>query len=203
MVAIAGADAHARLGFRSVGEPYDNGASLHVPAYEQLFRTFSNVVPGVSLTGDAAADANLVIDAIRSGHVYTAIDGMGSGGTLSFTATDGDTRAEPGDVISSRRELTLNVEIEGRPDALVQLFRDGVRTNEAVTRLKHETENRKPRRLPRRGFPPRRSGTTAHPVVAVESDLRRGTRAFDSRGALARVERRAAIRGRSRDGMVD
>ena len=63
------------LGFRSLGEPYDTGASLHVPSYERLFRVFSNVLPGVSLTGDAAADADLVIDAIRRGHVYTAIDG--------------------------------------------------------------------------------------------------------------------------------
>jgi hypothetical protein len=140
VVAIAGADAHARLGFRSVGEPYDNGASLHVPAYEQLFRTFSNVVPGISLTGDAAADAEVVIAAIRSGRTYTAIDGIGPGGTLSFTATDGDMRGEAGDVISILREWTLNVEVNGSPDALIQLFRDGVRTNESLTRLKHVTE---------------------------------------------------------------
>ena len=137
VVAIAGADAHARLGLRSVGEPYDPGASLHVPSYERLFRVFANVLPGISLTGDAAADADLVITAIRRGHVYTAIDGLHGTGTLSFTATDGTMRAEPGDVISSLREWTLNVELGGPADALIQLFRDGVRTNESSMRLKH------------------------------------------------------------------
>ena len=137
VVAIAGTDAHARLGFRSVGEPYDPGASLHVPSYERLFRVFANVLPGISLTGDAAADADLVIAAIRRGHVYTAIDGLHGTGTLSFTATDGSTRAEPGDVVSSLREWTLNIELGGPADALIQLFRDGIRTNEASMRLKH------------------------------------------------------------------
>ena len=92
---------------------------------------------GISLTGDAAANADLVIAAIRRGHVYTAIDGLHGTGTLSFTATDGSTRAEPGDVVSSLREWTLNIELGGPADALIQLFRDGVRTNEASMRLKH------------------------------------------------------------------
>jgi hypothetical protein len=98
---------------------------------------FANVLPGISLTGDAAADADLVIAAIRRGHVYTAIDGLHGTGTLSFTATDGSTRAEPGDVVSSLREWTLNIELGGPADALIQLFRDGVRTNESSMRLKH------------------------------------------------------------------
>jgi hypothetical protein len=137
VVAIAGTDAHARLGVRGVGEPYDPGASLHVPSYERLFRVFANVLPGISLTGDAATDADLVIAAIRRGHVYTAIDGLHGTGTLSFTATDGSTRATPGDVVSSLREWTLNIELGGPADALIQLFRDGVRTNESSMRLRH------------------------------------------------------------------
>jgi hypothetical protein len=77
-----------------------------------------------------------VIAAIRRGHVYTAIDGLHGTGTLSFTATDGSTRAEPGDVVSTLREWTLNIELGGPADALIQLFRDGVRTNESSMRLK-------------------------------------------------------------------
>jgi len=45
IVAVAAADAHARLGFRSLGEPYDSGASLHLPAYERVFRAFSQPSP--------------------------------------------------------------------------------------------------------------------------------------------------------------
>jgi hypothetical protein len=137
VVAIAGTDAHARLGFPSLSEPYEAGASLHVPSYERLFRVFANVLPGISLTGDAAADADLVIAAVRRGHLYTAIDGLHGTGTLSFTATDGSTRAEPGDVVSSLREWTLSVELGGPADAVIQLFRDGVRTNESSMRLTH------------------------------------------------------------------
>jgi hypothetical protein len=46
VVAIAGADAHARLGFRSLGEPYDSGSSLHVPSYERVFRVSPTCSPG-------------------------------------------------------------------------------------------------------------------------------------------------------------
>jgi hypothetical protein len=140
VVAIAGADAHARLGFRSFAEPYDNGSSLHLPSYERVFRVFSNVLPGISLTGDAAADAESVTTAIRRGHVYTAIDGIRPAGSLSFAATEPYGSGQPGDVITATREVRLNVALEGPPDALVQLFRDGVRTNESRGSLKHETE---------------------------------------------------------------
>jgi hypothetical protein len=139
VVAIAGADAHARLGFRSVGEPYNAGASLHVPSYERVFRVFANVLPAVTLTGDAATDASLVIGAIRSGRVYTAVDGMRRGGTLSFTATDGYTRVEAGGILPSWREVTLTVELDGPADARIQLFRDGIKSNESSTRMTQET----------------------------------------------------------------
>jgi hypothetical protein len=88
VVAVAATDAHARLGFRSLGEPYDNGASLHLPAYERMFRVFSNVLPGVVLTGDAAKDAGLVLDAIRSGQLYSRVDAIGPSGTMAFASSD-------------------------------------------------------------------------------------------------------------------
>jgi hypothetical protein len=140
VVAIAAADAHARVGFRSLGEPYDNGSSLHVPSYERVFSVFANVLPGISLTGDAAADADLVIGAIRRGRVYTAIDGMRRGGTLSLTATDGYTRVEQGGVLPSFREVTLNVELQGPAEAVIQLYREGIRTNESAAPMKQETQ---------------------------------------------------------------
>ena len=40
-VAVAGADAHARIALTSVGDAYENRVSLHLPGYEQIFRTFS------------------------------------------------------------------------------------------------------------------------------------------------------------------
>jgi hypothetical protein len=107
--AVAGADAHARLGLRSVGEPYLNEASLHFPSYEQVLRVFSNVLPDVRLTGAAAADATLVLDAIGTGRLYARVDAIDAAGTLAFTENDGAVRASVG----------------GVPAARITLFRDG------------------------------------------------------------------------------
>jgi hypothetical protein len=109
IVAVAGTDAHARIGMRSVGEPYRNEASLHFPSYEQVLRVFSNVLPDVRLTGDASADAALVLDAITVGRVYTRVDGVHAGGTLTFEEKDGTVRASTA----------------GAPAARILLFKDG------------------------------------------------------------------------------
>jgi len=71
IVALAGIDAHARLGFRQRTDP--DAAPIHVPlpGYESSFRTFSNhVALDAPLSGQADADAGRVIDAIRNGRVY-------------------------------------------------------------------------------------------------------------------------------------
>ena len=43
-VGLAAHDAHARLGLRGVGEPYDGWVALKVPDYAPLFASFTNVV---------------------------------------------------------------------------------------------------------------------------------------------------------------
>ena len=127
VVAVAGADAHARIGMRSLGEPYDNTSSLHVPPYEQMFRLFSNVLVDTSLTGDAAVDAGLVRAAIGNGHVYSTVDGLVRGAAMSFTATDGATRAGGGDVMPLKKgPATLRVQLQGPADARIELLKDGV-----------------------------------------------------------------------------
>lgn len=132
VVAVAGSDAHARLGLRSLGEPYENTASLRAPSYEQVLRVFSNVLPQTSLTGDPAADARSVLAAIRDGHVYSAIDALGAA-PLSFTATGGKARATAGDLMPVTGPVTLRVELPGPPEARIELFKDGfvVRTGTA------------------------------------------------------------------------
>ena len=125
VVGVAGADAHARIGLRSLGEPYDNGSSLHVPAYEDVFRVFSNALPGTTLSGDAQTDSAAVIDAIRSGHVYTTIDGIGGPAAMSFTASNGDAVASGGDVLPLAGAVTLRVGVQGPPDARIDILKDG------------------------------------------------------------------------------
>jgi hypothetical protein len=111
VVAIIGADAHARIGLRSQLEPYDNGIYLPIPGYERMFRLFSNVIPGMTLSGDPATDAAAVLAAIRAGRTYSRVDALGDAG-LALTASAGKTPL-------------LRVEVEDAPDARVDLWKDG------------------------------------------------------------------------------
>ena len=108
-VAVAAADAHARIGMRNLGEPYDSRALLPIPSYEASFRTFSIAVPGVTLTGNAPADASAVLDSIRQGRVYSTVDALAGPAALSLGA-DGK---------------TLRVAAQAPPGASIVLLRDG------------------------------------------------------------------------------
>ena len=125
VVAIAGADAHARIGPRSIGEPYDNGRSLHLPSYERMFRVFSNALLYTTFSGDAAADAQAVLAAIRGGHVYSTIDGLGGPAAMSFTATSGTVMSAAGDVLPLSGPVTLRVDVQGPDSARIELVKDG------------------------------------------------------------------------------
>jgi hypothetical protein len=126
VVGVAGADAHARIGLRSVGEPYDNNASsLHFPSYEQVFRLFSNALPGTTLNGDPEADSATVIGAIRAGHVYSTIDALAGPAAMSFTATSGSATASAGDVLPLSGPVALRIQVQAPPDASVAVLKDG------------------------------------------------------------------------------
>ena len=125
VVAVAGADAHARIGFRSFGEPYDSGRSLHLPSYERMFQVFSNALPDITLSGDAAVDAAIVLAAIRDGHVYSTIDGLGSTAEMSFTAVSGVVTAAAGDVLPLDGPVTLRVDVQGPDMARIDVLKDG------------------------------------------------------------------------------
>ena len=125
IVGLAGSDAHARIGLRTSGEPYDNSSSLHVPSYEQIFRVFSNTLTQTTLSGDAAADGPAVIAAIRAGHLYSTIDALGGPAAMSFTATSGTAMASGGDVLPLNGPVALRVEVQAPADARIDLLQDG------------------------------------------------------------------------------
>ena len=125
VVAVAGADAHARIGFRSIGEPYDSGRSLHVPAYERVFQVFANALPDITLSGDANTDAQSVVAAIRDGHVYSAVDGLLGGAIMSFTAGSGTVTAVGGDILPLDGPVTLRVDLQGPDTARIDVLKDG------------------------------------------------------------------------------
>ena len=106
---VPGADAHARVGVRSLGEPYDTAGSLHFPSYANSFREFSFTLPDVALTGDAVADARTVLDAIGRGAFYSTIDALAGPAALRVSASSG----------------RLRVNAQAPDAARVVLFRNG------------------------------------------------------------------------------
>jgi hypothetical protein len=86
VVAIAGVDAHAKLALWDV-ESGDNRFTLPFPGYGAAFRTLSvHVRPDRPLSGDAVADADLFLRALRAGHVYTAVDALATPPYFEFSA---------------------------------------------------------------------------------------------------------------------
>ena len=123
--AVAASDAHARIGVRSLGEPYDSAGSLHFPAYANSFREFSIALSDTTLTGNADTDARRVIDAIRAGHVYSVVDALAGPTALRFVATSGSRTASMGDGLPLAGPVHLHVDAQAPDDAMITLFRDG------------------------------------------------------------------------------
>lgn len=139
VVAVAGSDAHARVGARSLGEPYDSSGSLHFPSYANSFREFSIGLSDTTLTGNADTDARRVIDAIRAGHVYSTVDALGGPASLRFVATSGSKTASMGEALPAGGAVHLHVDADAPEDATITLFRDGVAAASARgSRLDHD-----------------------------------------------------------------
>jgi len=122
---VAALDAHARIGMRSVGEPYDSRVVLPIPSYEAMFRTFSIALPGVTLRNDAGRDAAAVLAAVREGRLYSRIDSVAGPGALTFTARSGRNVAQGGEVLALDGPVTLRVETIGPPGSRVAILRNG------------------------------------------------------------------------------
>jgi hypothetical protein len=123
VVAIAAADAHARVG--PGGDPYGRSLSLHVPSYEQVFRAFSISLPDVQLRGNAAEDAVVVLDAIRNGHLFSTIDALAGPASFTFTASSGSHRALMGDHLPLDGSVMLRVETNAPSGSTIRLLAEG------------------------------------------------------------------------------
>ncbi len=123
VVAVAAADAHARVGPGS--DPYGRSLSLHVPSYEQVFRTFSITLPLVQLRGNAAEDAGGVLEAIRNGRVYSTMDAVAAPAILTFTANSGSHDAVMGERLALDGPVTLNVATNAPAGSIIRLVSDG------------------------------------------------------------------------------
>jgi hypothetical protein len=123
VVAIAAADAHARVG--PGGDPYGRSLSLHIPSYEQVFRTFSVSLPQVQLHGNASEDAGVVLDAIRNGHIFSTIDAIAGPATFTFTAVSGSQQAVMGDRLALDGPVMLRVETNAGEGSNIKVLAEG------------------------------------------------------------------------------
>src|SRR6185436_7174161 len=139
VVGLSGSDAHAKI-----GGDLDHGgpAAVHLPSYEQVYRTFSLGLPGVVLSGDTPADARAVIAAIRAGHVFTAIDAFAQPARLVFTASGSGISAQAGDRVAAGAQLALHAEVDAPELApTLTLYRDGSMVSTATgSRLDYQSD---------------------------------------------------------------
>ena len=130
VVLLAGADAHANLQLTN-GDPGDSGFALPIPGYQTSFRVMSvHVRPDRPLTGDAMRDATTVMQAIRRGHAYIAVDGRATPPAFQFTATNARGTAGEGDALESGGTVTLRIRSNAPSSFVTRLWRDGDRIAE-------------------------------------------------------------------------
>lgn len=128
LFALAGADAHARLGFRD--EEEEDGEArrwaLKVPDYEHVFRAFSTVVElDRPFRQRADEDAARLIEALARGRSYTVIDGLARPGRIDFTAEHPGGVARLGDRLDPGVSATFKVKTMAPAGAEVRLLRNG------------------------------------------------------------------------------
>ncbi len=133
VLAMAGSDAHARLGFSQRTDPDVSAFHLPVPGYAATFRVFSNhVVLDAPFSGDAGQDAARLLAGLRNGRVYSVIDALASPGSLAFTATSGTTTARIGDDLAIDGDVQLRAEVSAPPGTTIILLKDGERVHEVT-----------------------------------------------------------------------
>ena len=126
VVGVAGADAHAKLALMN-GEAGESRFALAFPGYEASFSSLSvHVEPSTPLSGQANADARAIVDGLRAGHVYTAVDGLASPPSFSFTASGLEQTIREGDeVVAPAGDLMLRVASNAPASFTTTLLKDG------------------------------------------------------------------------------
>ena len=145
VAAMAGADAHARLGYRQSVDPYQDRVIARVPSYEVSFRTFVNhVILDRQLTGDAATDAALISRGVREGRVFTSIDSLAALSAFEFKGLDGMVAVRPGEYLALRgAPVALEAAVAAPPGTTLAVLRNGellYETREPALRIDVGTE---------------------------------------------------------------
>jgi hypothetical protein len=137
LVGLPGHDAHGGL-----SRGAEEGSAWNVPrflsprlaSYEASFATFAlRVVLDESLTGDPVLDARRLLDAVRAGRVFTAIDAVAGPAWVDYHVTRGEVRRNMGETVMFEDETTLVFRSTLPSEARAVLLRDGVEAAESGT----------------------------------------------------------------------
>jgi len=116
---IVGTDAHARI-------PITKSWSVSQPSYESLFSVARNhVLLKARMTGDAGRDTALLLDALRRGASYSAIDALAPANAFSFTIEADGRRFTMGDTAPAAANARLVVGGRLPADTTLAVLRDG------------------------------------------------------------------------------
>lgn len=98
VISLAAADAHGRLPLTTADEGDSGAWAIPVPSYRQAFSAVANVVEiEDEPTGDPAADARAILDAVRRGRVTAAVTALAAPASLSFVARAASGHGRMGD----------------------------------------------------------------------------------------------------------
>jgi hypothetical protein len=125
LVAIAAADAHARIGGEDEqGRP--TGWALSFPSYKQMFRALSQVVRlDAPLSGDAVPDAAAVLAALVGGRSFSVINGIATPARVEFFADQDGRRVHSGGTLTPGGSAIFQIEVPGVPAAGIVFLADG------------------------------------------------------------------------------
>jgi len=141
VVALAGHDAHGGIGAEGE-EGGGGGRRLHVPSYEATFRAFSLYVDlDAPLGGEAAADAERLVSAIRNGQIFTGVDALASPATLQFRGTSAGVTVTTGGRLPAGPTARFSVRSHAPPGATTRLLRNGVTVAEAHGGVVHHEDS--------------------------------------------------------------
>ncbi|MEI6670087.1 MAG: CehA/McbA family metallohydrolase [Acidobacteriota bacterium] len=142
VVALAGSDAHARLGLRGKGDPDVERLYLPFPGYQAVFGAFClNVELDGAPSGDAVADAQAVVSALKRGSVSTVLSGLASPATLSFMAWSSTSTVRQGGRMAIGPGVMLRASANLPPGATIALLKDGrVVQEEHAQTLRYATD---------------------------------------------------------------
>jgi hypothetical protein len=126
VVALAATDAHGGVGRRAEDTGRSLSGLIGIPSYQASFEAFSNrVILDRPLSGNAAADARAVYDAIRKGRVFTAIDAIAGPALLDFYVEAGLEQIVMGGQMPDDSDVTIVARSVVPPGGELILLRDG------------------------------------------------------------------------------